>query len=131
MKKIREKVGERFITKEYELDKKANVLEIIKELLSNSVQVGKIEIYEGVERDMQTINGMDYNVQDFIKEYEYVMRVGNDISFIVNANYNNMDFYLIIDEQTNTISMVSDSKNVELDDIMGQKKNNGLTNGLS
>ena len=122
MKKIREKVGERFITKEYELDKKANVLEIIKELLSNSVQVGKIEIYEGVERDMQTINGMDYNVQDFIKEYEYVMRVGNDISFIVNANYNNMDFYLIIDEQTNTISMVSDSKNVELDDIMGQKK---------
>ena len=50
------------------------------------------------------------------------MRVGNDISFIVNANYNNMDFYLIIDEQTNTISMVSDSKNVELDDIMGQKK---------
>ena len=67
MKKIREKVGERFITKEYELDKKANVLEIIKELLSNSVQVGKIEIYEGVERDMQTINGMDYNVQDFIK----------------------------------------------------------------
>ena len=131
MKKIAEKSEGVFIAKEYELEKNANILEIIKEFLGSSIQIKYIKIFEGVERDMQTISGAEYNVQDFIKEYDYIMSVGEDIIFSINASYNNMDFYVLINEKSNIITMKSDSKNVELDDIIGQKKNNGLTNGLS
>ena len=131
MKKIAEKSEGVFIAKEYELEKNANILEIIKEFLGSSIQIKYIKIFEGVERDMQTISGAEYNVQDFIKEYDYIMSVGEAIIFSINASYNNMDFYVLINEKSNIITMKSDSKNVELDDIIGQKKNNGLTNGLS
>lgn len=130
MKKISEEYDSMLITKRYDFERNPSILEFIKELLNNSVQIQFIDIREGVERDMQSIDGYQYTPQEFIKNYDFVLRNGKDISYTIRAIVNNASIFINLSEDDSIISLITDSKNIELDEIMGQKKNNGLNNGL-
>ena len=130
MKKISEEDDSMLITKRYDFERNPSILEFIKELLNNSVQIQFIDIREGVERDMQSIDGYQYTPQEFIKNYDFVLRNGKDISYTIRAIVNNASIFINLSEDDSIISLITDSKNIELDEIMGQKKNNGLNNGL-
>lgn len=94
----------------------------MKDIQENGVIINYIEAMEGVEADMQTVNGMRMNPREFEQEYAEIEIRGRELSYHTDSLYNQVPARFAIGSSTKTIVMSCPEQSLELDRILMQKE---------
>ena len=122
MKKIGEEINNNYSLKRYLNDKKSSILEFIDILEKNEIAIIRITVNENVEQDMKQYDGDTFSSESLRKYYQYIKENGMFISYDIFCIYNDIRMHINLSEDTNEIILISEDKDIELDDLM-QKKN--------
>ena len=94
----------------------------MKDIQENGVIINYIEAMEGVEADMQTVNGMRMNPREFEQEYAEIEIRGRELSYYIDSVYNQIPVEFSVGSYTKSIVMGSPEQSLELDRILMQKE---------
>ena len=126
MKKFKEIPRTGFTTKWYFREPNQTILDVIRNLKSNSdILIKFVQISEDVELDAKEVEG-SYNVDTFIENYEKYRTTGTDLTYKVVMKYNDLDILLDLSEKTNLVVLSTPEPSLEIDDLI-QKKTDNLT----
>lgn len=120
-----EKVNEIFTGNEFfkiYSDENLNALQFVKDIQENGVFINYIEAMEGVEADMQTVNGMRMNPAEFEQKYAEIEIRGRELSYYIDSTYNQIPVEFSVGSHTKTIVMGSPEQSLEIEDLISQKK---------
>lgn len=123
MKKVEEFSTSSSFFKAYS-DEDSDVLQFVKDIQDNGVHINYIEAMEGVEADMQTVNGMRMNPSEFEQKYAEIEIRGRELSYYIDSIYNQIPVEFSVGSYTKTIVMSSPEQSLELEQIMSQKPDN-------
>ena len=98
-----------------------DVLDFIADIQKNGVVINYIKVMEGVEADMQTVNGMRMNPSEFEQKYAEIEIRGRELSYYIDSIYNQIPVEFSVGSYTKTIVMGSPEQSLELDRILPQK----------
>lgn len=124
MEKIEEmKVFEKFV-KYYKTGEEISVFDLINQLKQNGVEIEKITIKEDVESDLQTISGASYTESELISNFNYISTHMIDGSYKIAAIFNGEKISVTVYDLKPYIILSSTDENLELDNLLSEKKNN-------
>lgn len=104
-------------------DENLNALQFVKDIQGNGVSINYIEAMEGVEADMQTVNGIRMtNIIDFEQKFSEIELRGRELSYYIDSTYNQIPVKFSVGSNTKTIVMNSPEQSLEIEDLISQKK---------
>lgn len=122
MKMITEEEVRGSYFKEYDLEYTTNVKDYINELINNGISVDKIQILENVELEQQSIDGQEFPLDYFMKYYAILSKMGTDTLYKIFCQYNELPIKFMIENETSKVLLITPSKDVDLENIINQKK---------
>lgn len=117
MEKIKEIELRRGYLKLYNTESCLNVFDVIKRLKSNGCEISTIEVRENVERDMQTVDGMEFDEKEFGEQYHYVVTHMREGSFHISCVMGEIRFKVIVYDCEKTIGLSCENLDLEIGDI--------------
>ncbi len=116
------KKGEVFISrdsifKQY-IFEELNMFDFLEKIQRNDVVINYVEALEGVEQDMQTVNGMRMNLEELEKNFAYIMLVGKELSFAISATLNELPIRFMVNLNTNIVVTDTSDANLELESLI-------------
>lgn len=103
-------------------DENLDIVQFVKDIQENGVFINYIEAMEGVEADMQTVNGLCMNPVEFEQKYAEIEIRGRELSYYIDSTYNQIPVKFTIGSSTKTIVMNSPEQSLEIEDLISQKK---------
>lgn len=103
-------------------DENLDIVQFVKDIQENGVFINYIEAMEGVEADMQTVNGLCMNPAEFDQKYAEIEIRGRELSYYIDSLYNQVPVKFTIGSSTKTIVMNSPEQSLELEQMISQKK---------
>ena len=98
-----------------------DVVDVLEEVEANGFVTKQVEILEGVERDMKTIDGMTFAPEEFKEKYLLISIKGRELRYVIYGEYNTKEVNLSIRDNSTKVSMFSTDANLELDDLYKKK----------
>jgi len=85
------------------------------------MEIERITVGEGVELDMQSVNGLSFSVEELEKNFEYIVGHISDGEYRIEGKLNSADIKISIDDDDNWVFLFSDDESLELDDLLSKK----------
>lgn len=118
IKKIRDSKLGTLRLKTYESDTDVDVHAFVNGLYETNFKPVKVRLIEGVERDMQSVDGDAYLISTFLEDYEEIKTMGHDLMYQVYGYLGNDRVIITIADDYRIISTARENPDIELDDIL-------------
>lgn len=114
--------GEEFVSKDsvfkQYIFEELSIFDFLKAIQRNGVIVDYIEAMEGVEQDMQTVNGMRMSLEELETNFADVVFSGRELSFAISTSWNEISISFVVNLETNIVVMDTTDYNLELEALM-------------
>lgn len=104
--------------KRYESDTDVDVYAFVNGLYETNFKPVKVRLIEGVERDMQSVDGNEYLISTFLEEYDEIKTMGHDLMYRVYGYLGNDQVIITIADDYRIISTSTENPDIELEDIL-------------
>lgn len=118
--KIDEKNYGAIISKNYMIGEQIKTTDLVLNFINNGINVNYVFVKENVDVDSKTIEGA-YDVQAFVNEYEYLKNNGEDLSFQINIDYNDINLDVTTYDNSRMINIITSDDSVELENLLEKK----------
>ncbi len=120
-----EKISERelrgsSILKVYETTENNNAIEMI-DTLKNSINISLIRVKENVELEMQSFGDAEYELLEFLQNYDMINNSGRDLSYSIVGKQGETNLIIGFAEDTNIVTLRSRDASIELSDLIQEK----------
>lgn len=107
-----------YYRKTYKDDKDIDVQAFIKGLYETNFEPIKVRLIEGVEMDMQSVNGDEYLISTFMEEYDDIKTMGHDLMYRLYG-YLGDDYVIItLADDYPFITISTENPDIEIEDIL-------------
>ena len=117
MKKGEVFISEDSVFKQYMFEE-LSMFDFLEKIQRNGVVIDYIEALEGVEQDMQTVNGTRMKLEEFEKNFATVALIGRELSFAISATLNKRLIRFAVNLDTNIVVMNTADVNLELENLI-------------
>ncbi len=104
--------------KTYRDDKDIDVQAFIKGLYKTNFEPVTVRLIEGVERDMQSVDGDEYLVSTFLEKYDDIKTMGHDLMYRVYGYLGNDRVIITLADDYPVITISTESPDIEIEDIL-------------
>ncbi len=98
-----------YIIKSY-LFPNIDVLNVVNTLIEKGLDIREIEIFEGVERDMQMFGSTIVSLDELKEKRDYYSDIGTDVGYNIHAYYNHIEIRIYISEEKEKMNVLSYDK---------------------
>ncbi len=104
--------------KTYRDDKDIDVLAFINGLYETNFEPIKVRLIEGVERDMQSVDGDEYLISTFLEKYDDIKTMGHDLMYRLYGYLGNDRVIITLADDYPVITISTENPDIEIEDIL-------------
>lgn len=106
--------------KKYSMEPGYRCVEFLKNMQKSEFEFKNVTLYEGVERDMQSVEGT-YSIEDLISNYDYYMSqaaIEGNTRISAFGQFKSERILIQLYPREKTVMFVTENESLELDDVV-------------